>query len=165
MTLKGANITSMQQEFEDLLAKHIGIVFRIVRTYSRNPDDQQDLAQEVKLQLWNAFPKWDRDKSFSTWMYRIALNTSLSWVRRASVRARWSAPLTDEIAASSEDAARFELRMILDRLDVMNQALLVLTLEGLPHEEIGEVLGVSAGTVATRLSRLKQQIRDEQNGH
>lgn len=166
MTLKGADIANMQQEFETLLATHIGIVFRIVRTYSRNPDDQQDLAQEVKLQLWNAFPKWQRDKSFSTWMYRIALNTTLSWVRRASVRARWSAPLTDEIAAASpEDAARFELQMILDQLDPMNQALLVLTLEGLPHDEIGEVLGITAGTVATRLSRLKQQIRDEQPGH
>lgn len=155
-------MTARQQEFETLLAQHVGIVYRIVRTYSRNSDDQQDLAQEIKLQLWNSFSKWDRSRTFSTWIYRIALNTAISWLRKHSLRNRLSTPLDEQTtAAAPANDARFELDEIISRLDPMNQALLLLYLEELPHEEIGEVLGISAANVATRISRLKQQLHEQ----
>lgn len=162
MNRRSESIAAQQEQFESLLASHSGIVFRVVQTYSRHPEDQQDLAQEIKLQLWRAFSKYDESRSFSTWMYRISLNTAISWTRRSSLRNRHAAPLDENLsqpATANEDlSALYEL---IDGLDPMNRALLLLYLEDLDHAEIGEVLGITSGNVATKLSRLKQQLRTQ----
>lgn len=153
-------MTAVTDRFEELVQGHIGIVFRVVRTYCRQPEDQQDLAQEVKLQLWRAFPKYDEKRTFSTWMYRIALNTAISWNRRARMD---SLPLDHATEAATPAATDDEraLYHVIDGLDPLNRALLLLYLDDLSHAEIGEVLGLSAANVATKISRLKQRLREE----
>ena len=155
-----------QERFEALLASHLGILFRVVQTYSRQPDDQQDLAQEIRLQLWRAFAKYDERRQFSTWMYRIALNVAISWTRHTSFRSRRSVPLTDvaDFAETpSPDENLHALHQLIDRLDPLNRALLLLYLEDLSTAEIGEVLGITPGNVATKISRLKQLLREQVN--
>src|SRR5262245_49377216 len=80
--------TDHEYRFRDLLAQHQGILFEVTRAYCRNPDDREDLAQEIVLQLWRSFGRYDTALTFSTWMYRIALNVSISFFRREAVRSR-----------------------------------------------------------------------------
>ncbi len=153
-------MTAVSDRFEELIQAHVGIVFRVVRTYSRTLEDQQDLAQEIKVQLWRAFPNYDGSRAFSTWMYRIALNAAISWRRRARVEH----VALDSVAAVAADAGGDDERalyLIIDGLDPLNRALLLLYLDDLSHAEIGDVLGLSAANVATKISRLKQRLRNE----
>ncbi len=160
MNAISGKMTTVTDRFEELLQGHIGIVLRVVRTYCRHTDDQQDLAQDIKLQLWRAFPKYDESRPFSTWMYRIALNTAISWNRRPG---RSNLAL-DDVPEAAADPANEDLRAlhhIIDGLDPMNRALMLLVLEDLSHAEIGEILGISPANVATKVSRLKQRLRDQ----
>src|SRR5215471_4429144 len=69
---------SNKADFEDLLAKHRRLVFKVAATYARDPEDRRDLVQEILIQTWRAYPGYDAGRSFSTWMYRIALNVAIS---------------------------------------------------------------------------------------
>ncbi|MBA3915340.1 MAG: RNA polymerase sigma factor, partial [Acidobacteriales bacterium] len=77
-----------QDEFQALIEDHKGILYKVCRSYCRNAADRDDLAQEILVQLWHAFPSFDGRARFSTWMYRIALNVAISFLRRESTRTR-----------------------------------------------------------------------------
>jgi RNA polymerase sigma factor (sigma-70 family) len=157
-------------QFEALLASHERVLHNIVRLYCFHPEDRRDLAQEIRVQLWRAFPGYDPRRSFSTWLYRIALNIAISSVRRNSSRKRLHVPLDEAIIATQtakkiDDPRVAFLEQFLVKLDELNRALLLLHLDGHSYSEISEVLGISETNVATKLSRLKQQIRKEnENG-
>lgn len=155
--------------FNELLQRHRKIVFKVANTYSRDPHDRADLAQEIAAQLWRAFRSYDCERSFSTWMYRIALNVAISFRRSSGQREQHTVPLDevhhDTISAADiqpEDAARVdELYRVIDQLDPLNRALLLLYLEERSYAEIGDILGISQTNVATKISRLKQRIRND----
>lgn len=151
-------MASQQDAFQGLLDRHAGILYRVVNTYARHADDQSDLIQEIKVNLWQAFPKYDPARSFSTWMYRIALNTAISSIRKSEVRQRHEPVVSPSQPPDENVKALYEL---IDSLDPMSRALLMLYLDDLSHAEIGEVLGITPGNVATRISRLKQQLRQQ----
>jgi RNA polymerase sigma-70 factor (ECF subfamily) len=157
-----------ETQFAELLERHRGIVFKVAATYCRNAADREDVAQEIVTQLWRAFPKFDPTRTFSTWMYRIALNVAISFVRSNSVRERHTVALaeTHEIedsstAASDEDERAKLLYAFIDRLDALNRALLLLYLDEHSYREIAAVLGVTETNVATKISRLKQRFARE----
>jgi RNA polymerase sigma-70 factor (ECF subfamily) len=77
---------SPQAKFEALLERHQKIVYKVANTYCRHAEDRRDLVREISTQLWRAFPRYDEGRSFSTWMYRIALNVAISFARRARHR-------------------------------------------------------------------------------
>jgi len=153
--------------FDALLQRHRGIVFKIANTYAHGAEDRADLAQEIAAQLWRAWPGYDPSRSFSTWMYRIALNTGISFLRGESLRRRHAVPLgevrhdvPDERAADHEADERLRvLWRFMDTLEPLNRALLVLYLEERSTREMAEILGLGESNVTTRISRLKQRIR------
>src|SRR5688572_33391333 len=100
--------------------------------YCRNPADREDVAQEIVTQLWRAFPKFDAKRTFSTWMYRIALNVAISFVRSNSVRERHTVALDEthdvedsNAGAPEEDERTCALYAFVERLDALNRALLL----------------------------------------
>lgn len=155
-----------QQHFVSLLQAHPRLVSSVVCTYCWHADDRKDLAQDITVQLWRAFPAYEASGTFSTWAYRIALNVAISWVRRQTVRQRHTAPheapVEDVVDPASlaplDDRAEF-LQRLLDSLDPMNRALLMLYLEGHRYREISAVLGISHTNVSTKISRLKQRVK------
>lgn len=161
--------TDRQEEFRDLLERHRKIVFKVVNTYSRHTDDRADLAQEIAAQLWRAFPGYDPQRTFSTWMYRIALNVAISHVRGETHRQRHAVPLdqdlhdiADENGADHETDERVRaLHRFIRQLDPLNRALLLLYLEDHSTREIADILGISETNVATKIGRLKQRIRND----
>jgi RNA polymerase sigma-70 factor (ECF subfamily) len=155
-----------QERFAALLEEHQGILFKAANSYCRNAADREDLIQEIRVQLWRAFSAYDERRPFSTWMYRIALNVAISFARRTRQRERFTVPLdTSEAERIVADAAqepdeRLEaLYRILNSLDELNRALLLLYLDDYSYREIAEILGITETNVATKISRLKQQIR------
>ncbi|HEY0255436.1 MAG TPA: sigma-70 family RNA polymerase sigma factor [Kofleriaceae bacterium] len=148
-------------DFEHLLETHAGIVGKIARSYARTPDERRDLSQEIVTQLWRAFPRFDATRGkFSTWMYRIALNVAISHLRSARV----FEPLDVDLPGEAHDDRIPDLYAVIHTLDPMNRALVVLYLEDRSYADIGEVLGISEANVATKLSRLKGQLRAQLKG-
>ena len=152
--------------FGELLEAHRAIVFKVAGTYCRHPDDRADLAQEIATQLWRAWPGYDPERRFSTWMYRIALNVAISHVRglRPSGEAFDEAlhDLADEAGDDHESAERVRLlEAFIARQPPLDRALLLLYLDERSQREIGEILGLSETNVSTKIGRLKQRLRDE----
>jgi RNA polymerase sigma factor (sigma-70 family) len=156
----------LQNRFQDLVEEHKKILYKVCNLYCRNRDDRDDLAQEIVIQLWRSFPSFDGRCQFSTWMYRIALNVAISFYRRESTRTRHLISdddrllnAIDETASQSED-----LRLLYEfiaELDPLNKALILLYLDGNNYKEIADVLGISETNVATKISRLKQTMKQE----
>jgi RNA polymerase sigma-70 factor (ECF subfamily) len=160
---------SPQARFQALFEQHQKIVIKVASTYCRHAEDRRDLIQEISAHLWRAFPRYDKARSFSTWMYRIALNVAISFARRAGYRRMQPLALNDPSARTStvaEAADELEdevaaLHRFIDRLGDLDRALLLLYLEERAYREIAEVLGISETNVATKISRLKQRIRKD----
>ena len=154
-----------EQEFLALLEAHRGIIGKVAATYARDHADREDLGQEIVSQLWRAFPGWDRGRRFSTWMYRIALNTAISWLRSESRRARRFVPADDsvhEIAAGEPEDADERLAVLqrlVASLSDADRALVLLYLDGNAYDVIADVLGISESNVATRMHRIKARLR------
>ena len=160
--------TDARQQFGELLERHRKIVFKVANAYALQADDRADLAQEIATQLWRAFPGYDPSRSFSTWMYRIALNVAISHLRSHTQRDKHAVPLVEDLhdiaVAGTDHEADQQIRALhrfIAQLDPLNRALLLLYLEEHSAREIGDILGISESNVTTKISRLKQRIRSE----
>lgn len=169
MTLDPAD---SQARFLALLAQHQAILRKVAGSYGGNHQDRHDLIQEITLQLWKAWPAYDPLRSFSTWMYRIALNVSISHLRSSRPAQRQTLSL-DELGIDprghdnvdpDQDEQIGLLHRFITRLDPLNRALLLLYLDERSHRDIADILGISESNVGTRISRLKQKARNELAG-
>ena len=156
-----------QREFEARLDAHRGIIFKVANIYCPAGEEREDLVQEICLQLWRSFPGYDRQRRFSTWMYRVALNTAISYARAARTRGERAVPLELSPAAALAEAPPpsgieeriAALHRFLEGLEELDRSLVVLYLEDRSYREIAEILGISETNVGTKLSRCKQKMR------
>lgn len=165
MTAEAALPMDDRDAFAAMLQAHRGIVHKVAATYARHPDDRAELAQEIAAQLWSAWRGYDRSRPFSTWMYRVALNTAMTAARDRRMRQRHIAQVDEAVlehadAASPEPDAALLLAQVMDSLDAPSRALLLLHLEARSTQEIADVLGLSPTTVTTRIHRIRQRLRD-----
>ncbi len=160
---------SRQDAFASLLEANRAIVFKVANSYCRDRDDCADLAQEIAAELWRAWPRYDPRRRFTTWMYRIALNVAISFVRSENPARRVAVPFDDvlhDVADGnapdheSDEHVRL-LQAFIERQSPLDRALLLLYLDDCGQREIGEILGISESNVSTRIGRLKQRLRDE----
>jgi RNA polymerase sigma-70 factor (ECF subfamily) len=157
-------------EFSALLNEHKGIVCKIAHAYARDPEDWKDLSQEIILQLWKSYPRFDPRFKFSTWMYRVALNVAISNYRRARRRTSSVVSIEEillEPAAQPEPAGLdrqvAELYRVIGQLDELNRALMLLYLDDTSHRDIAKILGISETNVSTKINRLKLKIKEQFN--
>jgi RNA polymerase sigma-70 factor (ECF subfamily) len=156
-----------EAEFLVLVEQHKRVLYKVAYGYCRNAEDRADLVQDILIELWKSFAKFDGRCQFSTWMYRVAVNVAISFYRGESRRIRDALPIEDVaaglIAAEQAFAADSDnmraLGQLLNELDELSRALVILFLEGLAHDEIGQVLGISASNVGTRLNRIKTRLQ------
>jgi RNA polymerase sigma factor (sigma-70 family) len=161
-----------EAQFAELLERHRGIIVKVAATYCRNPADREEVSQEIVTQLWRAFPKFDAARTFSTWMYRIALNVAISFVRSNATRQRYTVALDEthdvedsRAGPADEDEKTRLLYAFIDRLDSLNRALLLLHLDDRSHREIAAILGITETNVATKIGRLKQRFARDMSAH
>ena len=155
--------------FVTLLEQHAGIIRKVAAGYSRSTSDRHDLMQEITLQLWKAYPRYSPERPFSTWMYRIALNVAISFLRHQTHPARQTVSLEqNEIELVAESAEQTEpderlalLQNVIASLAPLDRGLFLLYLDDHSYREIAAVLGITETNVATKLNRLKQRVREE----
>jgi RNA polymerase sigma factor (sigma-70 family) len=162
-----------QDHFQSLLREHEGIVFKVAGLYAHHAEDRRDLAQEIGLQAWRSFARFEPGKAkFSTWLYRVALNVAISQLRKASANASGRLePLElhhlESIGAEAvpePDERLTSLHAFIGQLDALNRALILLYLEDKSYAEIADILGISETNVATKISRIKQTLRGQMTG-
>lgn len=157
---------TQQESFLALLDEHKKVLYKVASSYCRNPADRQDLAQEIVVQLWRSFDRYDESYRFSTWMYRIALNVAISFYRSETRRSRNTVPAEDSILEIADARGSAEpdgnlqlLQRFIEQLDELDRALVILYLDGNRYDTIAEVLGISETNVGTKISRIKQRLR------
>jgi RNA polymerase sigma-70 factor (ECF subfamily) len=158
----------MRVVFEDLLRRYLPALRRLAWSYTRDRGEIEDLLQEIALGLWTALPRFRGDASERTWLYRVAHNTAISFIsssRRKAQREQAGDILEylPDGARSAESAAIHEQRRsrlweAIEDLSLTDKQIVVLHLEGLSAAEIEAVTGLSAGNVATRLTRARQRL-------
>jgi RNA polymerase sigma-70 factor (ECF subfamily) len=160
-----------QRQFEVLLQQHRGIVLKVASVYARTAEDRSDLAQEISVQLWRSFGRYDESRAkFSTWMYRVALNVAISHARREAWDERLEPLDTEHLQlAGDDDVSQPDERLaalyaFIGRLDALNRALILLYLEDRSQAEIAQILGISETNVATKIGRIKQKLRGQMTG-
>jgi len=152
-------------DFATLLEAHRRLIFKVANSYGRGRADIEDLAQEIATQSWRAYPTYDPARSFSTWLYRIALNVAISWLRTEGPRRRRSVPFEADLhdaAVNAVDDADDGIRILrgfIDSQAALDRALLLLYLEERPNNEIAEILGITGTNVTTKINRLKERLR------
>ncbi len=155
------------QSFVNLMAKHKGIIYKVVNSYCQNKFDRQDLAQEILTTMWLAFDKYDSDFKFSTWMYRIALNVAISYYRKDSKRQdkqHLDEACIIQIAEPPKDDRNEKIGMLhqfISQLDKLNKGIILLYLEGETYDCIAQSLGITKTNVATRISRIKDRLKKQ----
>ena len=157
-----------QDRFQSLIEEHKKILFKICNSYCKDRDARNDLAQEIIVQLWRSFGRFDGRCRFSTWMYRIALNVAISFYRSESTRTRHVISGEDQLmeATDEPESSSEEVRLLYEfigGLDPLNKALILLYLDGNSYEEIAEVAGITETNVATKLNRIKNRMKQELN--
>ncbi len=159
----------LRDTFQNLVEEHKKILYKVCNSYCRERDSRDDLAQEIMIQLWRSFGKFDGRCRFSTWMYRIALNVAISFYRSESARTRHVISdqqhlLETVVETESQPEDIRLLYQFIDGLDPFNKALILLYLDENSYREIADVLGITETNVATKISRLKNKMKQELSG-
>lgn len=156
----------LEQQFVELLEENQNIVHKVCRIYTDDRDAHNDLFQEVTIQLWKAYPKFRGDAKFSTWMYRVALNTAITLYRKAK-----RAPKVQDydtvhfkISASEyDDTEEQQLKVMyaaVKELNDIEKALVFLYLEEKNYKEISDTLGISEVNARVKMNRIKKKLRN-----
>lgn len=149
-----------QDRFTRYIDDHMKLIWKVSRIYCRNAEERKDLVQDIIIQLWKSFPNYDPIYAFSTWTYRVALNVSISHVRKSTSRQKLMEKYKDHISVKVWDSDQDEGKAdkLYDALCVLNplqKALISLHLDAYPHAEIAKIMGISPSNVSTRLNRIK----------
>ena len=158
--------TITDDQFSALIEEYKGIIYKIANSYCRNAEDRKDLIQEIIVHLWKSQKRYDERFKLSTWIYRIALNVAISAYRREKKRAARVSPLEEiiiEPATPTEkpDPRIATLHRIIDQLDELNRALMILYLDDNSYRDIAGILGLTETNVATKINRLKLKIKEQ----
>jgi RNA polymerase sigma-70 factor, ECF subfamily len=152
--------------FLDILEKNIGIILKISRAYTKSVHDKEDLINDITLELWKSFKKFKGESKISTWIYRVAINTSMNFDRKKKSDKLYFASDLEQFDSpnwitETPDSTHCEiLYQCIDELNQLNKAIILLYLDGNSHDEISEITGISKTNVGTRISRIKEQIKN-----
>ncbi|MFI2742504.1 RNA polymerase sigma factor [Zhouia sp. PK063] len=155
----------LEHSFVVKLEQHQNIVHKICRLYTHTADAHNDLFQEITIQLWKAYPQFRGDAKFSTWMYRVALNTAITIYRKSKRKIK-----TDDIddisfkikAEVYDDTEEEQLKLMYQAIKELNdieKALVFLYLEDKDYREISETLGISEVNARVKMNRVKTKLK------
>ena len=157
------------KDFLDLLNEHQNIIHKICHLYRSTIEEREDLFQEISIQLWKAYPGFKGHSKFSTWMYRVGLNTAITLHRKEKNRVQ-THPLDFEINHFTEEeydtSMDEKMKWLLEKISSfspIDKALVLLYLEDKKFDEIGETLGISSGNARVKMNRIKKKLKSMLN--
>ena len=153
--------TQFVSDFEE----NIGIILKISRAYTNTNHDREDLINDIALELWKAYLKFNGDSKISTWFYRIALNVSMNYKRKKKPDLMFyhevnQIKVSDWLDREEDNEQVDLLYECIDDLNEFNKAIIILYLDGNSHDEISTITGISKTNVGTRISRIKEQLKE-----
>lgn len=160
---------SVKEDFVAIIEANKGIIYKICNSYCRNEVDREDLAQEIIFQLWRSWDSFNEAHKLSTWMYRIALNVSISFYRKEKKTTttvlmgdHWIEQSDENLEEGLEENLN-ALQQFINELKPLDRALMILYLEEKPYKEMAEIMGISTTNVATKIGRIKEQLKQKFN--
>lgn len=155
-------MNQIEEQFTLLVKQNKSTIYTVCYMFSNDRDEVADLFQETLINLWKGFEAFREESKVSTWIYRVALNTCLSQERKKQ-RQGERVPLSMNIDLYADDDADTQqvkmLRQRINRLGLVDRAIIMLWLEGMSYDEIGAVVGITAQNVGVKLFRIKEQLK------
>jgi len=151
---------SVQDEFLKQIKDNYKIINLVISLYSFERSERCDLKQEIMCQAWKSFPNFKGKSKFSTWLYRVALNTVLSYNRKSGIWDK-SKINTNQNDDKSENSNTERLYFEVTKLDDINKTIITLHLEDYANDEIAEIVGISKNNVAVKLTRIKKDLTNK----
>ena len=156
----------LEHKFVSELENNQNIVHKVCSLYTNNRDSHNDLFQEITIQLWKAYPKFRGDSKFSTWMYRVALNTAITLYRKSKKRVNtqdYESVIFKIKAEEYDETEEQQLKLMykaIKQLGDIDKALVFLYLEDKDYSEISETLGISEVNARVKINRIKNKLRN-----
>ncbi|MDE6076199.1 MAG: RNA polymerase sigma factor [Muribaculaceae bacterium] len=150
--------------FERIIEAHKASIYSVCYIYAANKIEADDIFQEILINLWKGLKSFRGESELKSWVYRISLNTCISYQRKKRVKTE-PLDIAPEIYATDSPAGRQteQLRRRITRLDPMDRAIVLLWLEDMAYEEIGAIVGMTAKNVGVRLIRIKEKLKKQRN--
>jgi RNA polymerase sigma-70 factor, ECF subfamily len=159
-----------EEKFAAAVERHRDALYRVCCAYVRDEADRQDIYQEVLIHIWKSLDTFRGQSKLGTWLYRVAVNTCLGWLRREQRRSRmleraWAerpaeATRVEHRSAGGAEESVQQLYACISRLEPVDRLLVSLYLEEMECAEMGAVLGISEGNVRVKLHRIRNHLRE-----
>ena len=154
-----------EKEFISLLNQHQKIIYKVCNLYMDMHSEREDLFQEITLQAWKAYKNFRGDAKFSTWLYRVALNTAITYFRKEKRKPDiYSTDMVPDLAEENSDPVEEQVKAMyaaIGNLSKIDKAIVMLYLEDYSYIEIGEMMGITANNVAVKMNRIKTKLKEE----
>jgi RNA polymerase sigma-70 factor (ECF subfamily) len=149
--------------FEKWIAQHKALLFKVVRAYAFTVMDRDDLFQEITIHVWRSIPSFREDCAVTTWLYRISLNTALSWIRKERKHYEARETIDNVQHILEENKIQIDERLVwlyeeISRLDEIDRSITLLMLEGFSYKEMSGITGITESNVGVRINRIKKQL-------
>ena len=155
----------LQTDFMEVIEDNIKLIYKVSHMYCDNAIDKEDLFQDILSNLWVSYPNFQNKSKVSTWIYRVSLNTAITWLRdytKQSKKIEYTnliPNLTNETDNAVDELSE-QLYSAIDNLGKVDKAIIMLFLDDTPYEEIAEIIGLSKTNVATKIGRIKLRLKD-----
>jgi len=159
-----------QTIFEHWLTQHKTLLFKVIRSYAFTAMDRDDLLQEITIQVWNSIPSFRNESSVTTWLYRIALNTAIKWVRKERKHSHTDSLDHAEHILQESQPADDQLTWLYQeiyKLHEIDRSILLLLLDGFSYKEMASILGITESNVGVKINRIKKELitKSKKNDH
>ena len=155
----------LQTDFIKIIEDNKKLIYKVSHLYCDKADDMQDLFQDVISNLWMAYPNFQQKSKVSTWVYRVSLNTAITWFRDYSKQSKrieytnWIPDMTNETDHATDELYE-QLYKAIDTLGKIDKAIIMLFLDDTSYDEIAEIVGLTKTNVATKIGRIKLKLKD-----
>jgi len=153
-----------EKDFIQSIEAHQKIIHKVCNLYMNTGQDKKDLFQEIILAAWKGYPRFKGDAQFSTWLYRVALNTAITFYRKEQRQVSTTAmPEQVLVPADDNQAEQDQLTAMyisINELSGIDKALVMLYMEDYSYAEIGEMMGITANNVAVKMNRIKIKLKE-----
>lgn len=152
--------------FIKAITENQGLIYKIASIYTKSIEDRNDLTQEIVYQLWKSYSTFNQKSSLSTWMYRVAMNVAIHHLK-ITKRTVFTIPLDEQFldfheVDNSENEENWRIfKQHIDNLNLLDKGIIILYLENKSHEEIAQIIGISTSNVGTKLSRIKEKLKQQ----
>ena len=153
----------LTENFLELVETNKKLIYKVSHMFCENGIDKRDLFQEIIINLWKAYPKFKGNSKVSTWVYRISINTAVTWIREF-VKNKNHIEYTNAMPQMPDEPAfndlHEQLHNAIGSLGKLERAIILLQLDGYNYDEISEIIGITKTNVATKINRIKLKLKN-----